>query len=413
MIPFKTSNDCNVVSIILEADLLSNMGMNKNDRCYEGRYAIDCINFRRGDQGAGRVIVDLSSTDAVVNFREEDGKLIADFIGGDIQPCLIKRFDVTDFGTPIQNYIVSQHGNNTTISVETTGRFDKIAYQMDNQFIIEARYLSQQDVAADRSVVNYTGERISLNFQDIDLRAILQVVADFAGFNLITSDDVKGNVTLRLQNVPWDQALDIILKSKNLDKRQTGTVMMVGPTDEIANQELKDITAKSKISELGPLRSELIPLNYAKADVLQKLLKEKGNSVMTCRGSVNIDPRTNTLIVQDIDGKIAEVRALVQKLDVPVRQVEISTQIITTDNIFEKTFGIRFGGASNVAIGQRRLGIGSTMDRARATGDYGTSVPPSNVDFTGATPVNSNIIRQPLVALAPGPQVNNTEGLLN
>jgi type IV pilus assembly protein PilQ len=238
-------------------------------------------------------------------------------------------------------------------------------------------------------------------------------LANFSGFDIIVNDSVKGDITIKLSDVPWDQALDIILKNKNLARRQNGKVITIGTAEEISKQELEELNLKKQYNELGPLRSELIPLNYANAEEMQKILKEKNNSMMSQRGSITFDKRTNTLLLQDIDSKIGNVRALIQRLDVPVRQVEISTQIITTDNIFEKTFGIRFGGGSNVAIGQRRLGIGSTMDRARATGDFGTRVPPSNVDFTGATPINSNIIRQPLVALAPGPQVNNTEGLFS
>jgi type IV pilus assembly protein PilQ len=194
----------------------------------------------------------------------------------------------------------------------------------------------------------YTGEVISLNFQDIEIRAVLQVIAEFAGFNLITSDTVAGNVTLRLMNVPWDQALDIVLKSKNLDKRIVGNVLLVGPQEEIALREKKELETKKQIEELGPLHSQLMQIRYAKAEELAGILKEKANSLMTSRGSVTVDKRTNHLLVQDTEDKLGEVRTLIDKLDVPVRQVEISTQIIDADESCEETLGIRFAAAGQL-----------------------------------------------------------------
>lgn len=251
----------------------------------------------------------------------------------------------------------------------------------------------------------FSGEKLSFNFQDIEIRAALQILADFAGFNLIASDTVQGNITLRLQSVPWDQALDIILKSKNLDKRQIGNVVLVGPTQEIAEREKLELESMQKVSSLEPVKSELIQINYAKAEELQNILKEPGNSLMSSRGNVTVDKRTNILLIQDTTRRLHDIKNLIKKLDVAVRQVEISTQIVTADNTLEEVLGMRFGGAMIERLGQQRLGIGSTIERARVIGSASS----------GTVPTPSAVIPQGLITSSTqgGPTVQTTEGLFS
>ncbi len=369
-------------------------------------FQIDSFDFRRGPQGEGRLIFNLSSSQVPIDFKEEKGKIIARFPGANMAGRLEKYYDVTDFGTPIQGFSLVKSGGDIIMSMDVSGNSDKIAYQMDKQYVVEARSISHEEQQAQRKEGKFTGERISLNFQDVEMRAILQIIADFAGFNLITSDSVKGNITLRLQNVPWDQALDIILKSKDLDKRQVGNVVMVAPATEIAAREKQELENLKQASELGPLISEIIQINYAKAEDLSTILKDKANSMMTRRGNVTVDKRTNTLLVQDIAEKLIEIRALIKRLDIPVRQVEISTQIITATDTCADALGMRFGGALNPGFGSRRLGIGATVERARAIADYSNTgqVPPS------AAKIPSGFINN---QIATGPTVNTTEGLFS
>lgn len=401
-VPFETEVHGNRIFIILNGETKTNIASRGLNECYQ----IHSFDFRRGKEGEGRLIFNLSSPKAAIDFKEEKGKIMVRFARAEIADRLLRQYDVVDFGTPIHEFSLSRQGDDVLLAMEANGDFDKIAYQMDNQFIIEVRSLTKEERAALKSEGRFTGERISLNFQDVEIRAVLQIIADFAGFNLITSDSVKGNITLRLQNVPWDQALDIVLKSKSLDKRQQGNVVMVAPAEEIAIREKQELENQKQVEDLGPLRSEFIQINYAKAEDLAGMLKEKSNSLMTARGNVTVDKRTNALLVQDIPEKIAEIKALIKKLDIAVRQVEISTQIITADESCEDALGMRFGGALNPKFGSRRLGIGSTGERARAIADFLPSgrVPPS-------MPIIPNgLLNAPPLA---GPTIQTTEGLFS
>lgn len=422
MVAFKKEMKGNRLVITLEGNVES-----KNIRAYnplkcENNYSIESFDFRRGERGEARLIVNLSTAMASIDFKEHEGTMTVDFLGGHIAEHLIKKYDVADFGTPVQDVILSKKRSGVEMVIDATGQYDKIAYQMDNQFIVEVRGTTKEEkqVASELSG-HYTGDRISLNFQDIEIRAVLQMIADFSGFNMIASDSVQGNITLRLQNVPWDQALDIILKTKGLDKRQYGNVMLVGPTAEIAAREKLELEGRRQIEDLGPLTSELIQINYAKAKDLATILKDKANSIMTSRGNVTVDERTNTLLVQDTALKLIQIRALLKKLDVAIRQVEISTQIVTATNILESTLGIRFGGGANLGIGHRRLGVGSNIDRARPIADFGLqgvnppgTVPASNQQYNVAPASrlpDANITQQPFNGTPP--TVNNTEGLFS
>ncbi|HXH54741.1 MAG TPA: type IV pilus secretin PilQ [Gammaproteobacteria bacterium] len=398
----------NVLTITFE-DSMPRKNAQKKRGFNNAGYQITSIGFRRGKHGEGRLEVDLSTAKALIDFREENGKINVEFIGAAVRDSLIKRYDVIDFATPVQTVAVSKTGSSVEMQIDAIGNYDKIAYQLDNKFIVEVRNITKAEKDAFKELTGkYAGDKISLNFQDIEIRAILQIIADFSKFNIIASDSVKGNITLRLQNVPWDQALDIILKSEGLDKRQYGNVMLVGPAAEIASKEKVELDSQKQMEELGSVKSELVQINYASAEDLATLLKDKTNSLMTSRGTVSVDKRTNTLLIQDIPARLDEIKALLKKLDIAVRQVEISTQIVTADNTLASTLGMRFGGGANVGLGHRRLGVGSNIDRARAIGDFRNGVGQSGMPPSNATITNGNLVPTTL-----GPMVANSEGLFS
>ncbi len=323
------------------------------------QFDITGVDFRRGTSGEGRVLVSLGSPNVNVDLRQEGRTVIADFIGSDIDPDFVRRLDVIDFGTPAQLVETSRRGDTVRLSVRGNDRFDYLAYQADDLYTIELKPLTKQEIEKrEREKPKYTGERLTLQFQDMDLKAILHTLGDFAGINIVISDDVQGSMALNLVNVPWDQALDIILKSKGLDKRQEGNVMMVAPADVIAAREQQELEANKQQEELAPLRTELIQINYAKAAEIASLLSPSklttSNStgstsadqtvgVLSARGAVSIDVRTNTLIVKDVASKIEEVRNLVSQLDRPVEQVLIEARLVTASDGFARDLGARFG----------------------------------------------------------------------
>jgi type IV pilus assembly protein PilQ len=302
------------------------------------------IDFRRGQEGEGRVLVTLGDPTIPVDVREEAGVIVLEFFEASIDNAQLQSLDVMDFATPISKIETRAHGNNVQVEITATGEYDYLAYQANETFAVEVRSLTKEEKEALRKErLVYTGERLSLNFQDIEVRAVLQLLADFTELNLVTSDTVSGRITLRLKNVPWDQALDIILKSKGLSKRQVENVIMVAPTEEIAAREQLEMESQQKIEELAPLKSDFIQINYAKAEDLASLLKSEENRLLSERGNVTVDSRTNTLLVQDTVGKLNEIRRLLLKLDIPVRQVLIESRIVVANNDFAKDLGVRFG----------------------------------------------------------------------
>lgn len=305
---------------------------------------IDDIDFRRGADGSGMIMVRLSDPGTPVDLRQEGEQVQAVFSGAGLPARLMRRLDVTDFATPVQTIDTLQVGGSTRMVVNATGNFEQLAYQSDNLFIIELKPMSERAIAAaeDEEKKAYTGERLTLNFQDIETRAVLQLLADTSGLNIVVSDTVAGNVTLRLQNVPWDQALDIVLRTKGLDMRQHDNVIIVAPAEEIAERERRELEARKQIEELVPLRSEFIQVNYAKAAELAALIGG-GNALLSERGNVAIDERTNTLLVQDTAEKLAEVRRLVRQLDIPIRQVLIESRIVIANDDFSRELGVRIG----------------------------------------------------------------------
>jgi type IV pilus assembly protein PilQ len=306
--------------------------------------SIESIDFRRGEGGEGRIMVTLSDPAIVVNTFEQGDDIIVEFIGVQLPENLSRRLDVIDFATPVKIVDTKQAGENVRMVIEAGGAFDHLAYQSDDLFTLDVKALSEvEKERARKDKFTYTGERLSLNFQNIEVRAVLQLIADFTGLNMVASDTVSGNLTLRLKNVPWDQALDIILKTKGLAMRQTGNVILIAPTEEIAAREKLELEAQKQIEELAPLRSEFIQVNYAKAAVLATLLKAEENSLMTDRGRVSVDERTNILLVRDTADAINSIRELVATLDIPVRQVLIESRIVIADDNFNRDLGVRFG----------------------------------------------------------------------
>jgi type IV pilus assembly protein PilQ len=309
-----------------------------------GARSISTIDFRRGPGGSGRVVVGLSDARTPVNLRQEGSQVVVDFSGAQLPKTLMKRFDVTDFATPVTTVDVLRAADGARLVIAAGGEFEQLAYQTDNQYTVEIKPVVKVTGAAEEKKT-YTGERLTLNFQDIETRAVLQLLADTSGQNIVVSDTVQGNVTLRLQNVPWDQALDIVLKTKGLDMRRQDNVIIVGPADEIAAREKAELSARKDIQELAPLRTEYLQVNYAKAEELANLIGKGGGtqSLLSSRGSIGIDSRTNTLLVQDTADRLSDIRRLVSTLDIPVKQVLIEARIVIVNDDFSRDLGVRAG----------------------------------------------------------------------
>ncbi|MCB1674343.1 MAG: type IV pilus secretin PilQ family protein, partial [Pseudomonadales bacterium] len=324
----------------------------------------------RGNQSDGQISIVLSNPAIPVDVQQQGNKIIARFIGAKIPEKLRRRLDVNDFATPVKTIDVYNEGNNGVMVIQPQGEFEYLAYQADNNMTISVKPVLP-DAPKKRKEFIYTGEKLSLNFQDIEVRSVLQLIADFTSLNLVASDTVSGRITLRLQNVPWDQALELILKTKGLDKRTAGNVMLVAPADEIAARERLELEANNQNEQLVPLRSEYMQISYAKAADLQTMITSgvntsngtntnASNSLLSPRGSVSIDVRTNTLIIQDIPKKIDEIRELVSKLDVPVKQVMIEARIVTANSSFAKELGVKWGVAhDNIGSSKRIMAGGS------------------------------------------------------
>ncbi|MBH4109690.1 type 4a pilus secretin PilQ [Pseudomonas aeruginosa] len=311
--------------------------------------AIRNIDFQRGEKGEGNVVIDLSDPTLSPDIQEQGGKIRLDFAKTQLPDALRVRLDVKDFATPVQFVNASAQSDRTSITIEPSGLYDYLVYQTDNRLTVSIKPMTMED-AERRKKDNfaYTGEKLSLNFQDIDVRSVLQLIADFTDLNLVASDTVQGNITLRLQNVPWDQALDLVLKTKGLDKRKLGNVLLVAPADEIAARERQELEAQKQIAELAPLRRELIQVNYAKAADIAKLFQSvtsSGEEKENSRGSITVDDRTNSIIAYQPQERLDELRRIVSQLDIPVRQVMIEARIVEANVGYDKSLGVRWGGA--------------------------------------------------------------------
>ncbi len=319
--------------------------------------AIRTIDFRRGSDGTGRVIVQLTDPRTPVNVRQEGNQVVVDFAGTLMPKNLMRRYDVMDFATPVQTVDAVRVDGSSRLVISAQGDFEQLAYQSDNQYTIEIKPSLKRASAEEKK--EYTGERLTLNFQDIDVRSVLQLLADTSGQNIVVSDSVTGNLTLRLQNVPWDQALDIVLRTKGLDKRRQDNVIIIGPTEELANREKAELAAHREVQELSPVHSEFLQVNYAKVADLAKLIKSTGGkeTMLSARGTLSIDDRTNTLLVQDTSERLADIRRLVQTLDVPVRQVLIEARIVVVSDTFERDLGAKLGISTSGSAGANLFSV--------------------------------------------------------
>ena len=397
----------------------------------QDRLPLRDIDFRRGGDGAGRVVVALASTQVGVDIRQQGQSLVVEFLRSSLPETLRRRLDVADFGTPVQSVSTFQSGDRVRMVVEPRGNWEHSAYQSDNQFVLEVR-----PVKADPNKLTqgpgFTGEKLSLNFQNIEVRALLQVIADFTNFNVVTSDTVTGNVTLRLKDVPWDQALDIIMQAKGLGVRKNGNVLWIAPKDELAAKEQLELESKKKIAELEPVRTQSFQLNYARADEVAKGLSgqsgggrgsdsgagsSSGNSggssgagssgggggsqaqrILSPRGSVIFETRTNQLFVTDIPSKLEEVQVLIAKIDIPVRQVLIEARIVEADDRFGRTLGVKLGGSdlrgiqggipgysigggNYVTVGGGTVGVANQTLQTGLTGSAATAAAYANSNF--------------------------------
>ncbi len=312
-----------------------------------GSRAISAVDFRRTRDGGGRVIVNLTDPSTPVDIRQEGGRVVAVFKDTSLPANLMRRLDVNDFATPVTTVDTLRTNMDTRIVISADGKYEQLAYQSDNEFTIEINPAPEQTDAESSlfsETKEYEGQRLTLNFQDIETRAVLQLLAETSGKNIVVSDTVQGNVTLRLRNVPWDQALDIVMTTKGLDMRQNGNVIIVAPAEEIAARETADLEAKAAISELEPLFSEFLQVNYAKAGDLAELIMGDGaNALLSDRGSIAVDDRTNTLLIQDTAARLQDIRRLVRTLDIPIKQVLIESRIVVVNDDFSRDLGVRLG----------------------------------------------------------------------
>jgi len=323
----------------------------------DAKHAIRDVDFRRGRAGEGRIVVDLSDTATGIDIRQQGQNIVVEFLKTSLPDNLRRRLDVVDFATPVQTISTFQQGENVRMVVEARGQWEHNAYQSDTQFVVEVRAaVADPSRAAQRG--RYTGEKLSLNFQNVEVRAVLNVIADFTDLNIITSDTVSGSITLRLKDVPWDQALDIILQTRGLDMRKSGNVIWIAPRDELATREKLALESQQQITDLEPLRTEVFQLNYHKAEAFVKVLTDEKNRILSKRGSAVIDPRSNKLFIQDTPARLEEVRRVIAGVDVPVRQVMIEARIVEAADTFSKNLGARLG-YHDLSPGHRILGQNS------------------------------------------------------
>jgi type IV pilus assembly protein PilQ len=349
-----------------------------------GSATVDKVDFRRGADGAGRILVSLSDPRVQASLRQEGGRVVVDFPRATAAPQLVQRYDVVDFATPVNSFDLTNAPGGARIVVAAVGDYEQLAYQSDREYVLELRPKPKAAVV-DPAKKEYKGERLTLNFQDIETRAVLQLLSETSGQNIVVSDTVQGNVTLRLQNVPWDQALDIVLRTKGLDKRQEGNVIYVAPADELAAREKQLLESQKSITELAPVRTEYLQVNYAKASDLASLIKSQGKtSLLSERGSVAVDERTNTLLLQDTADRLGDIRRLVSTLDIPVKQVLIEARVVIVSDDFTRDLGVRFGGAfvGNYGSSDGLMWMGSKGLNA-ADGDRGPIISPNSPGGVG------------------------------
>lgn len=374
---YNTSVNGDEVSIVLQANEAV-AGSAVETRFAEPRLGsstirLNNVDFARGKNGEGRIMVDLSDASAGINIKQKGKTILVDFINTEVPENLQRRLNVTNFNTPVVYVDTMKQGNNGRMVIEPKGNWEHSAYQADRKFIIDVRPIVEDPNKLVRgSKPGYAGEKLSLNFQNIEVRAVLQVIADFTGLNIITSDSVTGSLTLRLKDVPWDQALEIIMQSKGLDKRKNGNVILVAPADELAAKEKQAFESQQQIDDVEPMRTEVFTLNYMKAEALKDILSDPKQKILSKRGSAVLDPRTNTVFVQDIPRYLEQVQAIINKTDVPVKQVMIESRLVIADEKFGKDLGARFGVTQTGRPGSSVATVGSTIGNR-----------PTNITATG------------------------------
>jgi len=368
------------------------------------------VDFRRGESGEGRIVTLLSNAQTGINIRQQGSSVVIDFIGTEVPRALQRRLDVTDFGTPVQTVETYTLGQNTRMVIHSKGNWAYSAYQTDRNFIVEVKPAADAQRKTADGKVKYSGDKLSLNFQNVEVRSVLQVIADFTGINIVASDTVTGNLTLRLKDVPWDQALDLIMQTRGLGKRANGNVIWIAPRDELLAKERQELEARNQVADLEPLVTEYIPLNYLRADEAQAILygfaagaflnsagsavncssqaqglggavaaqasqKGQGESdqkVLTKRGRATFELKTNTLIITDTPRKIQEIRQLLARLDVPARQVMIEARVVIADSLWSRELGVRLGTRLFGDIGRENIGVGGTLNESAAIAAGGT-----------------------------------------
>jgi type IV pilus assembly protein PilQ len=389
LLPYTTKVDGDLITVTLGQQPGADVGKPTVARAGAGggptptERAISTIDFRRGSDNTGRVIVQLTDPRTPVNVRQEGNQIVVDFAGTTMPKNLMRRYDVTDFATPVQTVDALRVEGSSRLVISAQGDFEQLAYQSDNQYTVEIKPSNKRTAAADEKK-EYTGERLTLNFQDIDVRSVLQLLADTSGQNIVVSDSVTGNLTLRLQNVPWDQALDIVLRTKGLDKRRQDNVIIIGPTEELASREKAELAAHKEVQELSPVHTEFLQVNYAKVADLAKLIRTANakDSMLSPRGSLSIDERTNTLLVQDTTDKLQDIRRLVQTLDVPVKQVLIEARIVVVSDTYERDLGARLGISGFTTAGNNSL-IAVSGTNAGTDSMISSNHPASSTSTTG------------------------------
>ncbi len=394
-VPYNIEQDGNLIMVTMDGGNQPKSSLNK------GLYQVTDIDFRRGEQGQAKLMIELNDQGAAVNIEQKSNTVVVDLVGVSLPEKLRRRLDVTDFATPVNEIDSVQNGSNTQLTLSTVGKFEHIAYQTDNLLVIEVKPVVDDQTADRKNEFGYTGDKLSLNFQSIEVRAVLQLLADFTELNLVTSDTVQGNLTLRLKNVPWDQALDIILKTKGLAMRQNGNVMLIAPASEITAREKQELDAQKQLVELEPLYSEIVEVNFAKATDLATLLstdtEDAGAGVtgfLSSRGSATVDLRTNSLLLRDTAGQLVQIRKLISKLDIPVRQVLIESRIVIANNDFTKELGVRFGASSAGSNGNSIINNAATSGSLNGTtqilnGETLTGDDRLNVNLPVANPAGS------------------------
>lgn len=394
MLVYNTRVDGNSVLITLEGKALSGSS-ESTSRFAEAKsgsqkHSLRDIDFRRGKSGEGRIQVDLSDSNIGIDIKQQGTTLIVEFLKTALPRSLQRKLDVVDFATPVQGIDTYTQGDNVRMVIEPKGSWEHAAYQTDNKFIVEVKPVAEDpNKLVKGNQAGYAGEKLTLNFQKIDVREALNVIADFTNLNMVISDTVAGNLTLRLKDVPWDQALDIILNSRGLDMRKNGNVIQVAPREEIASKEKIDLTARQEISDLEELRTESFQLSYQKGDAITKILSNDKQRILSKRGSTVVDPRTNTLFVQDTPSRLEEVRKLIKQIDVPVRQVMIEARIVEASDKFGRNLGVKLGYTAPAPAAGSGFAVGGNTPGATRGTINGSNV---NLPAAGAAGTFSMIL---------------------